>query len=226
MSKNLSPQELLDELLKNASPRKTRSLQIVYEVCKEQEERGSKDFSIPTISRLSKEKGGPSDQTIRNATGSDYRAVMSTWATHTDGTLKKIVKPKQNTVADEILSGISDPTTHALVGVILAENRKLKGEISILKRQTELNIDMRPSNNSLLPTSSESLNHATTLPLLATEIAALQNSISHKVLDREGWTIDGDGRIKNKANRTIFEIGFATAIQKIIDAESHKTEIK
>lgn len=45
MSVNISPDELLIELSKDASSRRKRSLEIVCNVCKEQSERGSKDFS-------------------------------------------------------------------------------------------------------------------------------------------------------------------------------------
>lgn len=217
MTNTISPDELLQELLKHASTRKARSLEVVYTVCKEQYERGSKDFSIPTIARLSKENGGPSEQTIRNETGSNYRAVMSAWATYTDGTLKKPAKIKESSVADEILNRITDPTTRSLVGIILAENRKLKGENSILKQQTKLTIDMRPTNNVPLISSNE-ITGDTSLCLYPTELEALRDAISDEHIKKQDWKTDAYGRIENKVGREIFKVGFLSAIKKVLKA--------
>jgi len=62
----LSPYELLPRLLSSATTRKRRSLEIINNVCKEQQERGSQDFSIATIRRLSEAFEGPTERTIRN----------------------------------------------------------------------------------------------------------------------------------------------------------------
>lgn len=56
MSANVSPEEVFEKLILDASTRKRRSLVIINAVCKEQNDRGSKDFSPVTIGRLSKEK--------------------------------------------------------------------------------------------------------------------------------------------------------------------------
>ena len=46
-------------------------------------------------------------------------------------------------VNDDILASISEPTTKALVGMLMAENKSSK-ENSLLKEQTTFTIDMRP----------------------------------------------------------------------------------
>lgn len=76
MMVTIDPIKLFGQLSENASTRKKRSLEIIHNICKEQNERGSKDFSIPTISRLSVKEKGPSEQTIRNKSGEDYRVLM------------------------------------------------------------------------------------------------------------------------------------------------------
>ncbi|HDR7623655.1 TPA: hypothetical protein QCX73_003311 [Bacillus mycoides] len=211
----IDPAELVAQLLKNASTRKKRSLEIIHNICKEQYERGSKDFSIPTIGRLSIGAKGPSIQTIRNKEGADYRAVMQCWADYANGTTKKTKTKQENTTSDEILAGITDPTIRALVGVVLAENRKLKSENSLLKQQTKLTIDMRHPTRPLLNTNED----AKVLPqisnLLPLEITALQNAISDEFLKDWGFTTDEQGRIKYKG-RTMYKAGYVTAIKKIL----------
>lgn len=212
---NVHPNEFVIQLSENATTRKKRSLEVIYNVCKEQYGRGSKDFSISTIARLSIEANGPSEQTIRNKEGADYRALMHCWANHADGATRKPKVIKENTISDEILRGITDPTIRALVGVILAENRKLKGENSLLKSQTKLTIDMRQITHPLHNNDSDidavpKLNN-----ILPSEIDALQHAISDDFLKGQGWSTDAQGRIKYK-NIAIYKPGYVTAIKKII----------
>jgi len=77
----LAPEELLEELKIHANSRKRRSLEIIAEICSEQRERNSKDFSIATIGRLSTKAERPATQSIRNKTGGDYRALIKAWLT-------------------------------------------------------------------------------------------------------------------------------------------------
>ena len=109
------------------------------------------------------------------------------------------------------------PTAKSLVGIILAENRKLKGEVSILKQATTLSIDLRPTNNVSQISSSEDT--GATFNLFPTELEALRHAISDELLKQEGWTTDSQGRIKAKS-RQIFKPGFVTAIKKVLDSRA------
>jgi hypothetical protein len=217
MSINISPDELLTELLKDASSRRKRSLEIVYNVCKEQTKRGSKDFSPVTIGHLSQEAGGPKERTIRNEDGKDYRAIMNVWASYTNGVTKKPRSEKEPSVTDEILAGITDPTIRALVGVVMAENRKLKGENSLLKRSTILTLDMRPDARPVLNNEECVEIFSPAYNLVPSEIEALKHAISKDLLDDQCWTPDDQGRIKHKG-RPVFKVGFVTGIKKVLES--------
>lgn len=212
---NIHPDEFVTRLKEDASTRKRRSFEILHCICKEQYERGSKDFSIPTIVRLSVEAGGPFEQTIRNKEGSGYRALLSCWANYADGVTKKPKIKHENSTTDEILAGITDPTIRALVGVILAENRKLKGENSLLKQQTTLTIDMRPQARPMLNSNENAEILPQFIKLLPSEITALQHAISDEFLKIYGWTTDGQGRVKQR-EITIYKPGYITAIKKVL----------
>lgn len=212
---NIHPDEYVAKLCENASTRKRNSLNIIHKICTEQYERGSKDFSIPTIVRLSVEAGGPSEQTIRNKSGEDYRALLNCWANYTGGVTRKPKTAKGSSFADNILAAIPDVTIRALVGTILAENSKLKGENSLLKNQINLTIDMRPAPNPALigNKSTEMLPQPNNL--LPSEITSLQHAISGEFLKEQGWTTDEQGRVKYKG-RTIYKPGYVTAIKKVL----------
>lgn len=220
MTSNISPDEFLSELLNNVnvSTRRKRSLEMVHSICKEQHERGSKDFSVATIGRLSQEAGGPSERTIRNKEGELYRSLIHAWVNHTNGVTRKPTAEKESSIVDEILERISDPTIRALVGVIMAENRKLKGENSLLKRSTNLTLDMRNQTvlnpGKIVEITSPSYN------LLPVEIDALRHAVSEDLLTEQGWTTDEQGRIKHKG-RPVFKAGFITAIKKVLESTSN-----
>ena len=219
--KNINPEELIAQLTENASTRKKQSLEIIHNICKEQYERGSKDFSVATIAKISSQYGGPSEQTIRNSTGSDYRTLLKTWADYSEGYIKKKKINQQSTIADTVLEGIDDPTMKALVGVILAENKKLKSENSLLKSQTTLTIDMRPQqNNPSLQTSSLELPSQSEV-LLPSELSALEHAISDDLFSYQGWIADTQGRVKNKGMQ-LYKAGYVTAIKKILSSYPKK----
>jgi hypothetical protein len=213
---NIHPDELYVQLHEKASVRKQRTLELIHEVCKEQAKRGNKDFSIVTIVNLLANKGGPSEQTIRNKSGADYRALIKQWADYTNGTSKKVKRQKSTGINDEILENISDPTTRALVGMVLAENKKLKSENSLLKQQTTLTIDMRKSKDEYLGINQNAVIVSTLHDLTEMEIKALRDAISDELMKHHGWTVDDYGRVKEKGVQ-VYKPGYVSAIAKVLE---------
>lgn len=209
----MHPDEFLEHLKNNANLRKAKNLDIIHKVCREQYERGSKDFSVATISRLAVMEGGPVKSTIHNKTGDDFKGLIKAWAEHTGGNLRKARKINENPIY-AVLDKIPDPAARAVMGAVLAENKKLRGEINLLKSKANIIIDRRQSSSSqtpaiqILPTSNLLTN---------SEIEALRHAISEKILKDEGWIQDGNGRILTTKGREILKIGFTSAIRKIID---------
>lgn len=72
----MKPNELLESLKKNASSKAAKTLDVIYEICLEQEQRGLDDFSVATIARLGFKRGVPKAQSLRNKTGESYRALL------------------------------------------------------------------------------------------------------------------------------------------------------
>lgn len=206
----MTPEELLQHLKGNSSVQKQRSLDIIHEICREQYTRGSKDFSIATIGRLSEEKGGPKAQPIRNKGGDDYRALISVWAKHTGGSTKKAPKLSESPIY-AVLSKIDDPAVRAVMGSILAENTKLKGQLNVLKHHAEVIIDKRPQQSSqtieVFPPSAN---------LIDSEYEALTHAISDALIKNEGWTVETNGQVKNAKGRVLYKPGYATAIKKVL----------
>ena len=216
----MHPEELFATLAANAGARKKKNLEIIHAVCQEQFTRGSKDFSVATISRLSVERGGPAKSTIYNKTGSDFQALIRAWATHTGGALKK--PPKRAAAFDytELLMKIPEPSVRALVGAALAENKKLRRELSVLKSTAEFVVDRR--QQAITITEGIDLQpqkaSAYSCGLTDLEIEALRHAVSDQALVDEGWIVDDYGRVVVAKNgRPVFKVGFVDAIKKVLD---------
>ncbi|WP_218002790.1 gamma-mobile-trio protein GmtX [Paraburkholderia oxyphila] len=210
----MHPDDLLEQLKTGVGLRKARNLDIVHVVCREQYERGSKDYSVATIARLSVERGGPTAQTIHNKTGDDFKGLIAAWARHTDGVVRKPRKANENPIY-AVLDKIPDPAVRAVMGCALAENRKLRGELNVLKQQANIVVDKRP----LAPANVQQQAIQILPPshgLTESEKEALRHAISDKLMEVEGWQQDENGRILNSKGRAIFKIGFVSAIRKIL----------
>lgn len=210
----MHPDELFSKLYENASTRKKKTLELINNACKKQSECDIKDFSISTIARLIADDGGPSEQALRNKNAEDYRALISQWAEYYKTTTKKPKKARTSTVNDDILASISDPTTKALVGMLISENKKLKRENSLLKEQTTLTIDMRPVND--IKNNKDVVIVEPSYNLTDSEIDALRNAISNEFMNYQGWTTDNYGRVKENGIQ-VYKAGYITAIQKILN---------
>lgn len=211
----MHPDDLLEQFKANANTRKQKNLDLVHAVCREQHERGSKDFSVATISRIAQERGGPVTSTIHNKTGDDYKGLIKAWANHTGGVTRKVRKATNNPVWD-VLDRIPDPAVRSVMGAVLAENKKLRGEVNLLKQHSNIVIDYRDKSGE----GSEAARTGDYLPadvgLTDSEKEALRHAISEKLLKDEGWKEDKHGRILTDKGSPIFKIGFATAIRKIL----------
>ncbi|BCJ95057.1 hypothetical protein acsn021_26260 [Anaerocolumna cellulosilytica] len=212
---NMHPDELFSQLYENASTRKKKTLELIHDTCRKQSESNVKDFSLGTIARLIADECGPSEQGLRNKNAGDYRALINLWAVYSNTTTKKPKKEKTSTINDDILASVSDPTTRALVGMLIAENKKLKRENSLLKEQTTLTIDMRPNKDSNNLSNQNVVVVSASHDLTETELTALRDAISDEFMKHMGWTSDTYGRVKEKGMQ-IYKPGYISAIKKVL----------
>ncbi|MFM5192137.1 gamma-mobile-trio protein GmtX [Aeromonas media] len=210
----MHPDELLEKLKVNATPRKAKNLDIIHSVCREQYERGSTDFSVATISKIAQEHGGPAKSTIHNKTGDDFKGLIKAWASHTGGVTRKVRKVSENPIY-AVLDKIPDPAVRAVMGAVLAENKRLRGEVNLLKAHTEVVIDLTAKKVNSPQETIQML--SASLGLTNSEQVALRHAISNQLLQDEGWKTDEHGRILTSNGRPIFKVGFVSAIRKITE---------
>lgn len=214
------PKLLLEEMCRNANPRKERSLRLIYSICEEQHERGSKDFSVATVGRLSGDRGGPSAAAIRNKTGEDYRALMKAFADSVGGRSRKVAA-SVNDKADEVLEGITDPVIRTRINLLLAEVESLRGQLLATRYLANQNACIVLGGAAPAAAGGDDRVEVITntgIDLTTLEKRALQGAISDKTLKHWGWEKDNAGRVLSESGQVIFGAGFIGAVEKVLAA--------
>jgi hypothetical protein len=218
----IHPDEVLNALKSDARPQKQRNLDIVHTVCRELHGLGSRDFSLATVGRMSEERNGMSRNALYNKTSEDFRTLIGAWGSFAGETTKKQAASLKPLAEDDLLRRIEDPALRALLGGIVAERNRLRGEINLLRANANVVIDRRtlPGHVRVMPEGQV----MQVLPALAhftdSETAALRKAISPDFLRQEGWHEGSAGQIVNAKGRTLFDVGFAIAIRKLLDGIS------
>ena len=197
---------ILDELLRNSSATVAIKIKALNEICQEQVDRGSRDFSIATIGRIAESRGLLKTQSIRNDSGHKYRDIIDAWA-------KFFTKTgvKENT--PDWVESIPDHQVRWMVRDMATELTKLRGEINLLKsidRHIYINQvadkehDPHRTENSIIDLLGEP------------DFEALQKGISESNLSSLGLYKGTLGEIKNATGVNVMPHGFIRAIEKII----------
>lgn len=209
MSAGRESEALLEALCAGADPRKASSLRLIHAICMEQQDRGSADYSVATIGRLSADRGGPAAGAIRNKTGEAYRALIKTFA----GSAGRKTDPVGAGQVDLILEGVTDPVLRARLGLLLAELKATRAQLLAARHLANQTATLelaqsRPDEQTLRPTPY----------LSALEVRALENAISATTLEHWGWRVDEGGRIVTDTGSTVFAAGFVPAIGKVLES--------
>lgn len=214
----IDPNQLFEALRAGAQrAQKRRNLEIVHQMCAKLHNLGSKDFSLSTIGRMSEEKGGMSLRALYNSTSGDFKALIRAWADFAADKVSE-TKPREAPPADTaLLRKIPDPALRALVGSIIAERDRLRGEVKVLKTNANVVIDKRvlPGHVSVTP-QGQVIQVVNSAGLSETEKQSLAQAISPEFLRQEGWAEGANGEIVNNRGRKLFDIGFANAIRKLL----------
>lgn len=208
------------ESLKDGKTAKTQaSLDKLNETLSTYFDSGARDFSITTIGRVSAENSGVGYQSIRATANKHYRDLVEAWAAKAQTNTKKPpVGPAKKTSQDyQLLERIDDMAVRALFGQIIRERDRYKSESNMLKNQTKIVIDKRPTAF----TESQSEASVELLPSLKgicsdNEIKALQTVCTDEWLQKLGFQANQLGQVKDELGMEILPRGFLTGLKKIL----------
>ena len=212
---DIHPDAVLESLLAKAERSNRRNnLTKMHELCRKQHEAGSRDFSVSTIGRLAEADGIMKGRALYNAQSADYKALIEAWAAYAG---PPAPKPTKRLASHDYLMRIEDPAIRSIMQAIIAERDKLKAQLHTLKAHTQVNVDRRPLGATVTS--------ATGAPVAVVELSAqltpsereaLEKAVSPDYLEDRGLKEGSHGEIVNERGRTIFEVGFAWAIRRVL----------
>lgn len=213
---DIHPDAVLESLLaKGGRSNRRAGLARMQEICRMRHESGSREFSLPSIGRLAEAEGVMKGRVLYNKQSADYRSLIEAWAAYAGPPLPK---PPKQLASHEYLTRIEDPAIRSIMQAIIAERDKLKAQLNVLKANTMVTVDRRPLGANI--SAAQEMQQVTLLTpsvqLTPSEREALQNAVSADYLENQGLREGSHGEIVNERGRTVFEVGFARAIRKLI----------
>ncbi|MGD8111298.1 gamma-mobile-trio protein GmtX [Vibrio sp. TRT 17S01] len=202
---DITPEQVLSQLKKKASSRVQNSLEAVFTICKEQQERGLNDFSYSTIARLGKGRGVPAAQSIRNKTGELYRTLIASFNSST----KDQPRPAQNTSKGKMhawINDLEDPVVKLQANILYAQKKeaeRLLNEVVPINQIIEVfdNVDVS----------------AASIKLTELERSALEYLISSEFLRRHQLELGKNGSIvSSDTQKSFFPVATLDAIKKAL----------
>lgn len=213
---DLHPDALLTSLLdKGGRSDRLANLAKLHELCRKQHATGPRDFSLAAIGRLAEAEGILKGRALYNKQSADYRALINAWAAYSGPAMPK---PPKKLASHDFLMRIEDPAIRSIVQAAIAERDKLRAQLNLLKAKTHLTIDRRPlgATISVAPGTQPMAVFALSAQLTPSEREALQKSVSASYLEERSLKEGSHGEIVNERGRTVFEVGFARAIRKVL----------
>ena len=213
---DIHPDAVLESLLaKGGRSNRRAGLAKMQELCRRQHETGSRDFSMPAIGRLAEAEGIMKGRALYNAQSADYRALIEAWAAYAG---PPAPKPPKTLASHEYLMRIEDPAIRSIMQAIIAERDKLKAQLNVLKANTQVTVDRRPLGATIAaaPGTQPVTVLVPSAQLTPSEREALWNAVSADYLENQGLREGSHGEIVNARGRTVFEVGFARAIRKVL----------
>jgi hypothetical protein len=212
----IHPDAVLESLLnKGGRSNRRANLAKMHELCRKRHEAGQRDFSLPIIGRLAEVEGIMKGRALYNAPSADYRTLIEAWATYAG---PPAPKPPKNLASHEYLMRIEDPAIRSIMQAIIGERDKLKAQLNVLKANSLVTVDRRPLGAAIAaaPGSQPVAVLAFSAQLTPSEREALQKAVSAEYLEERGLHEGSHGEILTSNARTVFEVGFARAIRKVL----------
>lgn len=213
---SIHPNAVLESLLaKGGRSNRRANLVKMHDLCRRQHEAGSRDFSLPTVGRLAEAEGIMKGRALYNAQSAGYKALIEAWAAYSG---PPAPKPPKMLASHEYLMRIEDPAIRSIMQSIIAERDKLKAQLNVLKANAQVTVDRRPlgATGTAAPGSQPVTVLAMAAQFTPSELEALQKAVSADFLESRGLCEGSHGEIVNARGRTVFEVGFARAIRKVL----------
>lgn len=200
----MNPEELLNKLKVGSSLKVQQSLDAIYEICTEQQERGIHDFSISTIAKLGGNRGVPKAQSIRNKTGEKYRTLIQCFA-DLSSQKPKLRKPSQS--ENDWIEEIQNPKHQLLVRIMASE----------LKEAQQIIREIIPPKQRIDIYDHKNISPDQSFKLSEQEVRALQYLLS--IDFQKKWNLKPThfGELVDESNKPVFKVSTLDALRKALE---------
>lgn len=172
----------------------------------------SRDYRVSTVGNRTAACGGPSAQTIRNANGSDYRALIELF----NG---EVEKPKAAPVPaerdDALLAAIDDPSARNHVRLLLHDCASLRNQVNLLKNQIAREAPPIPTVLSV-PAQGLPATGAGTIAMSKSRREAIEHFVSEANMAMRRWRTNEHGALVDALDIEIARPGFVEALRQIL----------
>lgn len=223
---DIHPDEVLEALLaKGPRSNKAATLKSLHEICRNQYQHQSQsasmlNFGLSTIGRICEACGLFKARVLYNAASKDYVALITAWAAFSGTMSVKAPKEPKKLSSHQYLMRIEDPAIRSLMQSTIAERDDLLAKVNLLKSRMQITIDQRPLGATIATHSPPVAILEAKAQLTESERESLEKAISKEFLDQEEWREGSHGEITNRTGRTLYDVGYVTAIRKILGMTS------
>ncbi|MDM1279875.1 hypothetical protein HXZ64_02625 [Acinetobacter indicus] len=200
----MNPEELLNKLKVGSSLKIQQSLDAIYAICTEQQERGIHDFSISTIAKLGSNRGVPKAQSIRNKTGEKYRALIQCFA-DLSTQKPKLRKPSQS--ENDWIEEIQNPKHQLLVRIMASE----------LKEAQQIIREIIPPKQRIDIYDYKNMSPDQSFKLSEQEVRALQYLLSTDFQKKWNLKPTHFGELVDESNKPVFKVSTLDALRKALE---------
>ncbi|QJP10017.1 gamma-mobile-trio protein GmtX [Pseudomonas multiresinivorans] len=191
---------MLEHLKSTGTARTHATLDAIYVVCEEQVARDSSDFSFATVARLGAGRGVPKAQSIRNATGAPYRALIESFAT-AHPPKKKV---RRSTKADAWIDELPSARHKLLVNMLVAELAEARRVIKeVVPPNLEIYVDARKSARAAFKLDD-------------VERRALEYLLSEDFMRKWNFKKGDRGDVLDAGGTRVFKPGTIAALEKAL----------
>lgn len=199
----MRPEDLLSKLKESSTPRTVKTLDVVFQICIEQEQRGVFDFSVATVSRLGQGRGVPKAQSLRNKAGEPYRAILNSFEKKNQNVRSKVETKGDDDWINEIQSSKHKLLVRIQAAELASARKKLRDFVPPGSR-----IEVRDYQNEDLGVGGN---------LFPQERRALEYLVSKEFLDKWGFSISEYGEIMDRTGCVVLRAGTVDAVKKALN---------
>jgi len=217
-----------DLLAKATTPRKKRSLEIVWQALNQLHSEDCREYTIASVGRRAASLGGLREQSLRNKGAEDYRDLITSFAASSGRPQSAKTRPAPSQV-EEAISKIADPAVRTILRMTLEEARRLRHQNQTLRAAfRELCVDAEASRGPCAGAATqiqsrvvegEVLEPALSIDRLgASKTDSLRLFLSDSWLAERGLRLEPDGSIVEETadNFIVAPPDFADALRDVI----------